>query len=51
MTASTIRWTLTDAWTLTLRGLQYWRREPIQIIAGLGFMIMSCAVRVPVAAR
>ncbi len=40
MTASTIRWTLADAWTLTLRGLQYWRREPMQIIAGLGFMIM-----------
>jgi ABC transporter DrrB family efflux protein len=40
MTASTLRWTLADAWTLTLRGLQYWRREPTQIIAGLGFMIM-----------
>jgi ABC-2 type transport system permease protein len=40
MTASTIRWTLADAWTLTLRGLQFWRREPIQIVAGLGFMIM-----------
>ena len=39
MTA-TIRWTLVDTWTLTLRGLQYWRREPIQIIAGLGFSIM-----------
>jgi ABC-2 type transport system permease protein len=40
MTASTIRWTLADTWTLTLRGLQYWRREPTQIMAGLGFMIM-----------
>ena len=34
------RWTLADAWTLTLRGLQFWRREPTQIIAGLGFSIM-----------
>ena len=40
MTASAIRWTLADAWTLTLRGLQYWRREPTQIVAGLGFSIM-----------
>jgi ABC-2 type transport system permease protein len=40
MTASSVRWTVADTWTLTLRGLQYWRREPIQIVAGLGFMIM-----------
>ena len=37
---SGLRWLLADAWTLTLRGLQYWRREPTQIIAGLGFSIM-----------
>ena len=40
MTASDVRWTLADTWTLTLRGLQFWRHEPMQIIAGLGFMIM-----------
>ena len=40
MTAQDIRWTLADTWTLTLRALQFWRREPAQIIAGLGFMIM-----------
>jgi ABC-2 type transport system permease protein len=40
MTSNTLRWTIGDTWTLTLRGLQYWRREPVQIVAGLGFMIM-----------
>ena len=40
MTATTLRWTLADVWTLTLRSLQFWRREPTQIIAGLGFSIM-----------
>ncbi len=38
--ASRLRWALADAWTLTLRGLTYWRREPTQIVAGIGFMIM-----------
>ena len=35
-----LRWLLADVWTLTLRGLRFWRREPTQIIAGLGFSIM-----------
>ena len=38
--ASRVRWAIADAWTLTLRGLTYWRREPTQIVAGMGFMIM-----------
>jgi ABC-2 type transport system permease protein len=40
MTATSLRWTIADVWTLTLRALQFWRREPTQIIAGLGFSIM-----------
>jgi ABC-2 type transport system permease protein len=40
VTMTDLRWTLADTWTLTLRGLQFWRRDPTQIIAGLGFMIM-----------
>lgn len=38
--AGRARWAVADAWTLTLRGLTFWRREPTQIIAGIGFMIM-----------
>jgi ABC-2 type transport system permease protein len=35
-----LRWTIADTWTLTLRGLNHWRRQPLQIIAGMAFMIM-----------
>jgi len=35
-----MRWAAHDAWVLTLRGLSHWRRQPLQIIAGMGFMIM-----------
>jgi ABC-2 type transport system permease protein len=38
--AGRLRWALADAWTLTLRGLQHWVRQPLQIIAGLAFNIM-----------
>jgi ABC-2 type transport system permease protein len=38
--AGRLRWALTDAWTLTLRGLQQWARQPVQVIAGLAFNIM-----------
>jgi ABC-2 type transport system permease protein len=39
-----LRWTLADAWTLTLRGINHWIRQPLQVIAGLGFMIMLVAL-------
>jgi hypothetical protein len=35
-----LRWALADAWTLTVRGLTHWRRQPLQVVAGMGFMIM-----------
>lgn len=37
-------WTLADAWTLTLRGINHWVRQPLQVVAGLGFMIMLVAL-------
>ena len=33
-------WALADTWTLTLRGIHHWVRQPLAVIAGLGFMIM-----------
>ena len=39
-----LRWTLADAWTLTLRGMSHWIRQPLQVVAGLGFMIMLVAL-------
>jgi ABC-2 type transport system permease protein len=35
-----LRWAAADAWTLTVRGLQQWVRQPTQVVAGLAFMIM-----------
>lgn len=35
-----LRWAITDSWTLTIRGLQHWVRQPTQVIVGLAFMIM-----------
>jgi ABC-2 type transport system permease protein len=35
-----LRWTIADTLTLTIRGLNHWRRQPLQIIAGMAFMIM-----------
>jgi ABC-type polysaccharide/polyol phosphate export permease len=34
------RWTVADTWTLTLRGMNHWRRQPLQVIAGMAFMLM-----------
>jgi len=39
-----LRWTLADAWTLTLRGSNHWVRQPLQIIAGMAFMVMLVAL-------
>ncbi|MDI9886154.1 ABC transporter permease [Streptomyces sp. HNM0645] len=33
-------WVLADSWTLTLRGLAHWVRNPTQILAGLAFPIL-----------
>ncbi|WP_042164018.1 ABC transporter permease [Streptomyces sp. NBRC 110035] len=33
-------WVLADSWTLTLRGLSHWARNPTQILAGLAFPIL-----------
>jgi ABC-type polysaccharide/polyol phosphate export permease len=41
---SRLGWTLADAWTLTLRGINYWIREPLTVIGGLAFMIMLVAL-------
>jgi ABC-2 type transport system permease protein len=35
-----LRWTVADTWTLTIRGMTYWRRQPLQVLAGMGFLIM-----------
>lgn len=35
-----LRWAIADAWTLTLRGLRHWRRNPTQVIAGMAFIVM-----------
>ena len=39
-----LRWTFADAWTLTLRGISYWVRQPLQVVAGWAFMIMLVAL-------
>ncbi|WP_438486742.1 ABC transporter permease [Streptomyces sp. S186] len=35
-----LRWALADAWTITLRGLVHWTREPGTVISGLLFPVM-----------
>lgn len=35
-----LRWAVADAWTLTLRELSHWVRQPTQVIVGFLFMIM-----------
>lgn len=42
--AARLRWLVADTWTLTLRGMQHWIRQPLTIIGGLGFMIMLVAL-------
>lgn len=41
---SRLRWLAADTWTLTLRGIHHWIRQPLTIIGGLGFMIMLVAL-------
>ena len=41
---SRLRWLAADTWTLTLRGINHWIRQPLTIIGGLGFMIMLVAL-------
>lgn len=41
---SRIRWLVADTWTLTIRGMNHWIRQPLTIIGGLGFMIMLVAL-------
>jgi hypothetical protein len=33
-------WVLADSWTLTIRGLTHWARNPTQVLAGLMFPIL-----------
>lgn len=35
-----LRWALADGWTITLRGLTHWTREPGTVISGLLFPVM-----------
>jgi ABC-2 type transport system permease protein len=37
-------WALADAWILTRRGINHWVREPLQVVAGMAFMIMLVAL-------
>jgi ABC-type multidrug transport system permease subunit len=39
-----LRWTLADTWTLTLRGINHWIRQPFMVLAGWAFMIMLVAM-------
>lgn len=37
---SRVRWTITDAWTLTARETSHWLRQPFEVAVGLLFPIM-----------
>lgn len=37
---SRVRWALADGWTITLRDLSHWARQPSQVIVGLLFPVM-----------
>jgi hypothetical protein len=39
-----LRWMLADTWTIVLRGINYWIREPIPLVGGMAFMIMLVAL-------
>ncbi len=41
---SRARWLLADTWTLTLRGINHWVRQPLTVIGGLAFMVMLVAL-------
>ena len=36
----TLRWALTDSWTITLRALSHWARQPGLVIMGLTFPVL-----------
>jgi ABC-2 type transport system permease protein len=35
-----LRWAAADTWTLTLRGVHHWIRQPLQVLAEMAFMVM-----------
>jgi ABC-2 type transport system permease protein len=35
-----MRWALADSWTITLRALQHWARQPFVLLVGLAFPIL-----------
>ena len=35
-----LRWAFADTWTLTLRALQHWARQPFLLLVGLLFPIL-----------
>ncbi len=35
-----LRWTIADTATLVRRGLTHWRRQPLQVVSGMAFMLM-----------
>jgi len=39
-----LRWGLSDTWTLTLRGINHWIRQPLPVIGGMAFMVMLVAL-------
>ena len=39
-TGSALRWALADGWTIALRDLQHWRRQPGQLVVGLLFPVL-----------
>ena len=39
-----LRWALSDTWTLTLRGINHWIRQPLPVIGGMAFMVMLVAL-------
>jgi ABC-type multidrug transport system permease subunit len=39
-----LRWALADTWTLTLRGINHWIRQPLPVIGGMAFMVMLVAL-------
>ncbi len=35
-----LRWAIADAWTITLRDLTHWARQPFQVVVGLLFPVL-----------
>ena len=35
-----MRWAIADSWTITLRALQHWARQPFLLLVGLAFPIL-----------